>query len=111
LKDEERVLVLYLGRNKVRITAGKGTETFEEEAESEAVQWPENNETAVRMAFSPEVLATVARVIQGQKVSIAVDARQILAFFTSEQDDFKAMYVLARYADAKPAAVSVPKAA
>lgn len=107
LKDEEKLLVLYIGRAKVKVTAGKGTETYEEEAETETVTWPENQDAAIRLAFKPEYLAKIANVVNGDNVKLSVAENQVIAFFASESEEASATYAVAKYVDQ----AALPKAA
>ena len=104
LKNDDNVLVFYFGKTKTKITAGKSAETFEEEAESEAVVWPENKPEAVRMAFSPAYMQNVARVINGEHVVVSIAENQVIAFFSSDKDDVTSTYAVAKYADTAPVA-------
>jgi DNA polymerase III sliding clamp (beta) subunit (PCNA family) len=104
LKEDDQVTVLFIGRNKIKVTAGKGTETFEEEVDVSPSVWPANQEGALRLAFKPEYLANVARVISGNEVTVGIAENQVIAFFGSETDDIKSTYAVARYVDQIPVA-------
>jgi len=104
LQEVDGLLVMLIGKTKIKTTAGKGTETFEEESEVTPVKWPEGPEGALRLAFKPDYLANVARVVDGEFITVAIAENQVIAFFVSEKDDVKSIYAVARFADQAPLA-------